>query len=48
MVLTPWPALPKPIHLSNAESIARLGEVEVSTLERIDPGDPTGWPALAL
>ncbi len=46
VVLTPWPDAPEPIHRSNAESIVRLGEVEVRTLERIAPGDPQTWPTL--
>jgi len=32
VVLTPWPSEPQPIELSNRDTIARLGEVEVHTL----------------
>jgi dethiobiotin synthetase len=32
VVLTPWPAQPTGLHLSNRETIARLGGVEVETL----------------
>jgi dethiobiotin synthetase len=35
VVLTPWPAEPGQIERSNHETIARLGAVEVSTLEEI-------------
>ena len=45
-VLTPWPAEPGPIELSNRESIARLGGIAVETLARLDPGDPASWPEL--
>ena len=40
VVLTPWPQDPDPIELSNRESIARLGAVEVSVLPLVDPADP--------
>ncbi len=46
VVLTPWPAEPERIHRSNRVAIAELGAVEVLTLERIDMGDPGGWPRL--
>jgi dethiobiotin synthetase len=32
VVLTPWPAEPEVIHLSNKETIERMGAVEVVTL----------------
>jgi dethiobiotin synthetase len=35
VVLTPWPQEPGEVELSNGETIARLGEVEVATLERL-------------
>jgi dethiobiotin synthetase len=35
VVLTPWPKEPSPMERSNRETIARLGEVDVSTLGRI-------------
>lgn len=35
VVLTPWPTAPPEMELSNRETIARLGEVEVAMLEEI-------------
>ena len=35
MVLTPWPSSPTEIERSNRETIARLGDVDVSTLPTI-------------
>jgi dethiobiotin synthetase len=35
VVLTPWSPKPPVIELSNRETIAQLGEVEVATLERV-------------
>ncbi len=35
VVLTPWPQRPDAIERSNRETIARLGEVEVATLEHV-------------
>jgi dethiobiotin synthetase len=40
VVLTPWPAQPSAIEQDNRETIERLGEVEVATLDRIDRGEP--------
>ncbi len=40
-VMTPWPARPSPLELSNRETVERLGRVAVSTLE------PTGPDSLA-
>lgn len=48
VVLTPWPDRPSPMEESNRETIARLGEVEVTPLERIDLARPEDWPALDL
>jgi dethiobiotin synthetase len=45
VVLTPWPAGPEPIEISNRETIATLGRTEVAVLERIDLEHPDGWPA---
>jgi dethiobiotin synthetase len=42
MVLTPWPAEPSPMELSNRQTIERLGEVEVATLP------PVAAPAIDL
>ncbi len=48
VVLNPWPPQPGRIELSNRETIARLGRVEVLTLPELDLGDPGSWPALPL
>lgn len=40
VVLTPWPASPDAIALSNRETIARLGDVDVHALEHIPGPDP--------
>jgi dethiobiotin synthetase len=37
VVITPWPADPEPIQLSNRMAIARLGEVEVVGLRPVTP-----------
>jgi dethiobiotin synthetase len=37
VVMTPWPAAPDVIELSNRETIERLGKVEVATLEHVSP-----------
>ncbi len=39
VVLTPWPDAPSGMELSNSETIARLGAVEVATLEGIASAD---------
>ena len=44
VVLTPWPAAPGELELSNRATIADLGEVEVLTLAEIDLAEPGGWP----
>lgn len=48
VVLTPWPAEPTAMELSNRETIARLGEAPVLGLERLDLAQPAGWPDLGL
>ena len=48
VVLTPWPADPGDLELSNRDTIADLGEVEVLTLAEIDLAEPGGWPHLDL
>ncbi|MGH2912133.1 MAG: dethiobiotin synthase, partial [Solirubrobacteraceae bacterium] len=49
VVLTPWPAEPSRMELSNQETIARMGAVEVATLEEISSADiPTLARAGAL
>ena len=40
VVLTPWPAMPGAIELSNRDTIARLGQVSVDTLPPIARGTP--------
>jgi dethiobiotin synthetase len=40
VVLTPWPATPGAIELSNRETIATLGRVAVSVLEPVGSADP--------
>ena len=37
VVMTPWPARPEPIELSNIETVTRLGGVQVSGLPRTTP-----------
>jgi len=44
VVLTPWPENPSPIELSNRETIAALGQVEVETLATLDLSAPHTWP----
>ena len=39
VVITPWPENPGVVELSNRETIARLGEVEVATLPALRRGD---------
>jgi dethiobiotin synthetase len=39
VVLTPWPAGPSRMELSNQRTIARLGAIEVATLEEISGAD---------
>ncbi len=48
VVLNPWPDQPSRLELSNRETVAELGEVEVHTLPRIDLADPETWPALRV
>lgn len=48
VVLNPWPEPEQPMHRSNADSIARIGSVEVMTLAALDPQRPEDWPPLAL
>ena len=46
-MLTPWPAAPDRIALSNRETIARLGAVEVQTLGAVAGPDPLALAAAA-
>jgi dethiobiotin synthetase len=48
VVLTPWPANPGELELSNRATIAELGRVEVLTLAEIDLAQPGHWPHLDL
>jgi dethiobiotin synthetase len=42
VVLTPWPTAPSEMELSNRETIARLGEVEVAVLDEVAGPDIAG------
>ncbi|HEX6665289.1 MAG TPA: dethiobiotin synthase [Solirubrobacterales bacterium] len=46
VVLTPWPAEPTEIELSNRETIAELGQVRVEALPQLDLAAAATWPAL--
>jgi len=48
VVLTPWPAEPSRMELSNRDTVALLGGVDVEVLPEIDLADPEGWPPLDL
>lgn len=48
VVLTPWPAAPKPIHESNRDTIGAAASVRVDVLSEIDLATPGGWPALRV
>ncbi len=48
VVLTPWPEQPSEIELSNRESIAALGRVDVHPLPQLDLNLPSSWPRLRL
>ena len=48
VVLTPWPSAPSAMEQSNLDTIARLGSVEVETLQRLDLTDPASWPTLEV
>jgi len=48
VALTPWPASPGTLELSNREAIERLGGVPVTTLELVEIRDPDSWPALRI
>jgi dethiobiotin synthetase len=37
VVMTPWPARPEPIELSNLDTVSALGRVQVSGLPRTTP-----------
>ena len=37
IVMTPWPATPEPIELSNVETVSRLSGVQVTGLPRTSP-----------
>lgn len=47
IVLNRWPAEPGALELSNRDTIARLGAVEVETLGSIDLERAESWPALS-
>jgi dethiobiotin synthetase len=45
-VITPWPARPSSMEVSNLKTIEALGSIPVETLPRLDLTDPGSWPAL--
>jgi dethiobiotin synthetase len=47
VVLTPWPSRPSEMELSNRETIARRGRIEVATLEVIASAQPAALAAAA-
>jgi dethiobiotin synthetase len=47
VVLTPWPAQPGEIEVSNRETIESVGEVPVEILPPLDLAHPDSWPLLA-
>lgn len=46
VVLTPWPRDLSPMEISNRETIAALGGVEVATLPRLDLSRTDRWPRI--
>jgi dethiobiotin synthetase len=48
VVLTPWPEQPGDLERSNRETIAKLGEVHVEVLPRLDLASPASWPPFEL
>ena len=46
VVLTPWPEQPTAIEVSNRETIAKLGEIDVKTLLPLNLNTPDDWPSL--
>lgn len=44
VILTPWPEEPDHIEISNRETIAAFGAIDVATLPWIDAADPDSWP----
>jgi len=46
VVLTPWPAEPSAIELSNRDTIAAVGGVQVQLLPDLDLAAPASWPEL--
>jgi dethiobiotin synthetase len=48
VVVNPWPEEPDAMTVSNRETVARLGGVEVETVPRLDLTEPGSWPALPL
>jgi len=45
VIFTPWPEEPGEIEISNRETIAAFGAIDVATLPWIDPADPDSWPS---
>jgi dethiobiotin synthetase len=48
VILNPWPEAPSLLELSNRETIAELGSVEVEMLPYLDLTHPDRWPALGF
>jgi dethiobiotin synthetase len=48
VVLNPWPETPSLLEVSNRETIAQLGSVQVEMLPHLDLTSPERWPALVL
>jgi dethiobiotin synthetase len=46
VVLNRWPEVPTAMEISNLDTIARLGAVEVETLPCLDLTQPDAWPEL--
>ncbi|HEY7266799.1 MAG TPA: dethiobiotin synthase [Solirubrobacterales bacterium] len=48
VVLNPWPETPSLLEVSNRETIAQLGSVQVEMLPHLELASPERWPALGL
>jgi len=48
VVLSRWPEAPSLLEVSNRDTIAKLGSVQVEMLPDLDLASPERWPALAL
>jgi dethiobiotin synthetase len=43
VVFTPWPDEPTAMEVSNREAVARLGKVEIGSIEMLTPGDQAAF-----